>query len=438
MRRLFSQSLLRTLGVTALLGATSTTTFAADLWVYSDRDFTGSFARLSRSEGNLATGAARSLRVGSGVWEACTGVNFTGECRRLSTGDYRDVGGRYGEAILSVRDVTYVQGGVGYAAPKLQLFEGRQYRGRTLTLEQSVPDLGRAGFDDRASSAIVTGGTWEVCTEFNYRGRCQALPPGQYNDLGSQLDNRILSVRALDQPRAAPPVQSSVEVSPLAGAIVGAIVGSLAQSNPPPAQAVPVQPVNPYDRSRIEVYASPNFAGAAMTIDGDMTNLRNTGLNDAIQSMRVFGGSWEACENKDFGGTCMVFGAGDYRRLPPQLDRSISSIRQLTREPNWTGLIASGASYQLLDANAPRSRHPLWLYEHGNFNGATLRAVGDAPNIVESGMNDRASSMFISWGTWQLCEHANYAGRCFTAGPGQYAEMPAGMNDTVSSFRRIK
>lgn len=413
--------------VGASLLASASTALAADIWVYGERDFTGSFARLSRSEPNLPTGAARSIRVGSGVWEACTGANFTGECRRLSTGDYRELRGRYGETILSVREVTYAPASVGYAAPKLQLFEGRQYRGRTLTLDYAVNDMGRMGFDDRASSAIVAGGAWEICTEYNFRGRCQTLTPGQYPDLGTQLDNRILSARALEQPRAAQPAPVAIEVAPLRPQ---PLIGGL----PAPAPAQP----NLYDRSRVEVYTEPDFLGVAMTIDGDIDSLRNTGFNDRIQSMRVFGGNWEVCENKDYGGVCQPYGPGDYRRLPPQLDRAISSLRQLTREPVWTDLTPQGVNYQTLAEGAPRSRHPLWLYEHSSFRGSTLRAVGDVSDLTVSGFNDVASGIFISWGTWQFCEHANYGGRCFTAGPGQYAEMPAGMNDTVSSFRRLR
>lgn len=394
---------------------------ASDLWLYSGRDFTGSFARISRSEGNLPIGAARSIRVGTGVWEACTGQNFTGECRRLTPGDYRELGGRMGDSVLSVRDITYGAGSVGYAPPRLQLFDGRDFRGRTFTLEQSVADLNAAGQRVGAASAIVTGGTWEVCTDYNYGGRCQALPPGQYNDLGSQLDYRIVSARALDVNRPAPPVV----VTPPPVVVT-----------PPP--VVPVPPVWHADRVRVEVYTNPNFTGAAMTLDNDIDNLRNTGFNDRIQSMRIYGGNWEACEDQNYGGVCQVFGPGDYRRLPPQLDRSISSLRRISNEPSWTGVIPGGQSYAVLEPGAGRSRHPIWLYEHGNFGGRTIRAVGDVADLGPSGMNDAASSVFISFGTWQLCEDSNYRGRCFTLGPGQYNEMPPGMNDTISSFRRVR
>jgi hypothetical protein len=414
--------------------ACASSAFAADILIYSERDFYGSFAQLSRSEPYLPIGAARSVRVSTGIWEVCTGQNFTGECRRLTPGDYREVGGRGIDAILSVRDVTYAQSAIGYAAPKIQLYEGRQYRGRTLTLEQNVGDLGRAGFDDRASSAIVSGGTWEVCTEYNYRGRCQALPPGNYPDLGAQLDNRILSARSLQpaQPvQPAPPARATPEdvIGAVAGAVIAGAIASHGHSTHSP---------QPYDRTRVEVYTDPNFQGQAITIDSDVSTLRNTGVNDRIQSMRVFGGTWEVCENRDYGGVCMTFGPGDYRRLPPQLDRVISSMRQITREPVWTGLNPAGGNYTIFEANGARTRHPVWLFEHADFGGATLRATGDLPSMGGNPFNDRASGMFISWGTWQFCEHDNYGGRCFTAGPGQYATMPAGMNDTISSFRRLR
>lgn len=393
---------------------------ASDLWLYSGRDFTGAFARVSRSEPSLPIGAARSIRVGTGVWEACTGENFSGDCRRLTPGDYRELGGRYGDVVLSVRDVTYGAGSVGYAPPRLQLFDARDFRGRMTTLEQSAADLNAGGVRVGAASAIVTGGTWEVCTDYNYGGRCQALPPGQYNDLGSQLNYRIVSARALDVNRPVPPPA----VLPL----------------PPVAVAPPVAlpPAWGNDRVRVEVYTNPNFAGAAMTVDSDMDNLRNTGFNDRIQSMRIYGGNWEVCEDRDYGGVCQIFGPGDYRRLPPQLDRSISSLRRIANEPSWGSVIPGGQSFIIAEPGAGRSRHPLWLYEHGNFAGRTIRAVGDVPDLGPTGMNDTASSVFISIGTWQFCEDSNYRGRCFTLGPGQYNEMPPGMNDSISSFRRIR
>ncbi|MFO1342768.1 MAG: beta/gamma crystallin-related protein [Burkholderiales bacterium] len=403
-------------GALLLAALSSGVAAASDVWLYSGRDFTGAFARISRSEANLPIGAARSLRVATGVWEACTGANFTGDCRRLSPGDYRELGGRYGDTVMSLRDVTYASAGVGYAPARIQLYDRTGFRGRTMTYEQSIADID-AGSRFTAASAIVTGGTWEVCTDYNFGGRCQALPPGQYNDLGSQLNYRIVSVRVVDGGRPTPlPAVPPIAVAPPPVA-------------PPPAWN--------NDRVRVEVFTNPNFTGAAMTLDNDIDNLRNSGFNDRIQSMRVFGGNWEACEDRDFGGSCMVFGPGDYRRLPPQLDRSISSLRRVG-EPSWNGLVPGGGAYVVMDQGAGRSRHPVWLYEHSNFNGRTVRATGDVADLGSSGLNDATSSIFISFGTWQFCEDSNYRGRCLTLGPGQYNEMPPGMNDSISSFRRVR
>ncbi len=436
--------------VASLASATATTAAtAADLWLYSGRDFTGATARVSRSEANLPVGSARSIRVETGIWEACTGQNFTGECRRITAGEYREFGGRYGDAILSVRDVTYVPPAVTYTPPRLQLFEGRDFRGRTINLEQSVADFdqGRNPIGSPVS-AIVTGGTWEICTDYNYGGRCQALPPGQYNDLGTQLNYRIVSARVLEQPRVvqAPPppplpahTPPTVQVDPIA-AIFGAIAGGMAANANRPAQPAPPPYTAPgYNNGRIEVYGEIDFRGPVMTIDNDVDNFRNSGFNDRIQSMRVTGGNWEACEDRNYGGACLVFGPGDYRRLPPQLDRTISSMRKVAGgDPSWAGLTQTGQNYSVMDANAGRSRHPLWLYEHSNFRGSTVRAVGDVADLGPSGMNDAASSIFISFGNWQFCEDSNYRGRCFVLGPGQYSEVPQGMNDTISSFRRVR
>ena len=403
-------------GALLLAALSSGVAAASDVWLYSGRDFTGAFARISRSEANLPIGAARSLRVATGVWEACTGANFTGDCRRLSPGDYRELGGRYGDTVMSLRDVTYASAGVGYAPARIQLYDRTGFRGRTMTYEQSIADID-AGSRFTAASAIVTGGTWEVCTDYNFGGRCQALPPGQYNDLGSQLNYRIVSVRVVDGGRPTPlPAVPPIAVAPPPVA-------------PPPAWN--------NDRVRVEVFTNPNFTGAAMTLDNDIDNLRNSGFNDRIQSMRVFGSNWEACEDRDFGGSCMVFGPGDYRRLPPQLDRSISSLRRVG-EPSWNGLVPGGGAYVVMDQGAGRSRHPVWLYEHSNFNGRTVRATGDVADLGSSGLNDATSSIFISFGTWQFCEDSNYRGRCLTLGPGQYNEMPPGMNDSISSFRRVR
>ena len=61
-----------------------------------------------------------------------------------------------------------------------------------------------------------------------------------------------------------------------------------------------------------------------------------------------------------------------------------------------------------------------------------------ATNLAVSGFNDRASSLRIEGGYWMFCSDANFTGECLTFGPGDYATLPWGFNNRISSGRRIR
>lgn len=70
------------------------------------------------------------------------------------------------------------------------------FSGRAYSVGGTDANLARSGFNDRASSAIVERGRWEVCEHAGFGGRCVVLRRGQYPTLASMgLDNRISSVR---------------------------------------------------------------------------------------------------------------------------------------------------------------------------------------------------------------------------------------------------
>jgi uncharacterized protein YcfJ len=82
------------------------------------------------------------------------------------------------------------------ASAQVTLFGRDGFAGRRFTTASPIEDLGRYGFDDRASSLIVRGGWWEVCEGAGYRGRCATLRPGSYGSLASMgLDDRVSSAR---------------------------------------------------------------------------------------------------------------------------------------------------------------------------------------------------------------------------------------------------
>ena len=85
------------------------------------------------------------------------------------------------------------------AAPALAqvtFYEGEGFRGRAFSTEKQVLDLKRRGFNDRASSAIVERGRWQVCEHARFGGDCVVLRRGSYDSLSRMgLNDRVSSMR---------------------------------------------------------------------------------------------------------------------------------------------------------------------------------------------------------------------------------------------------
>ena len=89
-----------------------------------------------------------------------------------------------------------------HAAAQVTFYEGEGYRGRAFTTAQQVDNFANIGFNDRASSVVVSNGSWEVCEDARFNGRCVVLRPGNYDSLRSLgMENMISSVRPADNRR---------------------------------------------------------------------------------------------------------------------------------------------------------------------------------------------------------------------------------------------
>src|SRR5436189_4738050 len=88
----------------------------------------------------------------------------------------------------------------GQAAAQVTFFENDGFSGRSFTADRTIWNFDRFGFNDMASSAIVRGGSWEVCTDARFEGRCVVLRPGDYASLRNfGLNDRISSVREVER-----------------------------------------------------------------------------------------------------------------------------------------------------------------------------------------------------------------------------------------------
>src|SRR3954470_1014266 len=89
-----------------------------------------------------------------------------------------------------------------HAGAQVTFYEGEGFHGRAFTTSKEVRDFARIGFNDRASSVVVSGGRWEACENARYDGRCVLLRPGNYDSLRALgMDNTISSVRPADNRR---------------------------------------------------------------------------------------------------------------------------------------------------------------------------------------------------------------------------------------------
>ena len=87
------------------------------------------------------------------------------------------------------------------ASAEITFYEHEGFRGRAFSTSSQVNDFQRRGFNDRASSAIVSGGQWRVCNDSNFRGQCTVLRNGSYDSLTRMgINDRISSAQPVDSP----------------------------------------------------------------------------------------------------------------------------------------------------------------------------------------------------------------------------------------------
>lgn len=83
----------------------------------------------------------------------------------------------------------------------------------------------------------------------------------------------------------------------------------------------------------ITVYRDAGFRGASATFQGEVPNLRNSGFNDNISSLR-FRGAWEICSDAYFRGECRVVRQDVWNLQTMNLNDKISSLRPV-RGGGW-------------------------------------------------------------------------------------------------------
>lgn len=78
------------------------------------------------------------------------------------------------------------------------------------------------------------------------------------------------------------------------------------------------------------------------------------------------------------------------------------------------------------------------FYEREGFRGRTFAANSTVENFARIGFNDKASSVIVDSGRWEVCQDAHFDGPCMVLRPGSYDSLARmGMNDRISSVRPV-
>jgi hypothetical protein len=84
---------------------------------------------------------------------------------------------------------------------------------------------------------------------------------------------------------------------------------------------------------------------------------------------------------------------------------------------------------------APASSQ-ITFYEGEQFHGRAYTTRDPVTDFSRRGFNDRASSVIVESGQWQVCDDAGYRGRCVQLRPGNYDSLSRmGFDNRLSSAR---
>lgn len=193
-------------------------------------------------------------------------------------------------------------------AGEMTIFADSNFRGNRVTLERDARNLSDFGFNDRISSVVIRSGTWQLCQDANFRGRCAELGPGEYRQL--PFNDSVSSIREISRggPGRGPGWDRDDRDHGRGG----------------------------WDRGErddrrggpdVILFQDRDFRGPDMALERDARNLTDYGFNDRVSSIVIREGRWEFCEDADFRGRCEVFGPGRY----PMVDMNdrISSVRRV-------------------------------------------------------------------------------------------------------------
>lgn len=102
---------------------------------------------------------------------------------------------------------------------------------------------------------------------------------------------------------------------------------------------------------------------------------------------------------------------------------------------NWKFKTALGATALVFASHAAAQ---ITFYQGDGFRGRAFTTNQPVRNFERYGFNDRASSVVVDRGRWEVCSDARFEGRCVILRRGSYDSLDRmGLGDRISSARPV-
>jgi uncharacterized protein YcfJ len=91
-----------------------------------------------------------------------------------------------------------------------------------------------------------------------------------------------------------------------------------------------------------------------------------------------------------------------------------------------------------LALTAQAAQAQITFYDKEGMRGRVFSTEREVRNFTRVGFNDRAASVIVEHGQWEVCDDADFRGQCIVLRRGTYNSLYAmGMNDRISSVRPV-
>ena len=161
--------------------------------VYRDGNFKGASKTFNGDEENVGdewNNTISSIKVNDPgkFWNFYEDADYGGKSFQLETGNYPIVPAGFNDEISSMRVAKTTN------SPSVTIYVDSEFEGESETYTQDVSWVGEK-LNDRISSIVVEGGTWEFYENTNHSGKVIQLRAGDYNYLPNEWNDEISSLK---------------------------------------------------------------------------------------------------------------------------------------------------------------------------------------------------------------------------------------------------